>query len=420
MNYPKSMSRNDRRRNSRLFLIIFLAALSAFGPFVTDFYLPALPMQQTDFSTSAAMVQLGLSATMWGLAAGQLWVGPFSDRHGRRLPLAGSLAVFSLATLGAVFSPTIEVFIGMRFLEGLGASGALVMSRSVAADLYTGRELGSFMAVVGAVQGIAPVTAPMFGALIADFAGWRVIFWLLFAIGAVLLVLTVVRFCESLPPERRRRAGEGSAASFVFLMKDTLFVAVVLQQLASSFVLFGHISASPFIFQTHFGLSATAYGLLFGGMATGVTVGAISSSRMPSPAAALEAGAWGMLCGAVLTAGAFWADLPLWATVPAFLVLLLSLGLTLPAAMTFALTLHRERAGAAAAVLGAVAFVSGGAAAPLTSVADPRLCVSIIFIVSAVILVAIALWMRPMVRILVKRKPAGEPVCLSGTGSDED
>lgn len=420
MNFPKSVSQNDQRRNSRLFLIIFLAALSAFGPFVTDFYLPALPMQQTDFSTSAAMVQLGLSATMWGLAAGQLWVGPFSDRHGRRLPLAGSLLVFSLATLGAVFAPTIEVFIGMRFLEGLGASGALVMSRSVAADLYTGRELGSFMAVVGAVQGIAPVTAPMFGALIADFAGWREIFWLLFAIGAVLLVLTVVRFCESLPPERRRRAGEGSAASFVFLMKDTLFVAVVLQQLASSFVLFGHISASPFIFQTHFGLSATAYGLLFGGMATGVTVGAISSSRMPSPAAALEAGAWGMLAGAVLTAGAFWADLPLWATVPAFLVLLLSLGLTLPAAMTFALTLHRERAGAAAAVLGAVAFVSGGAAAPLTSVADPRLCVSVIFIASAVILVAIALWMRPMVRILVKRKPAGEPVRLSESEADED
>ena len=171
MNFPKSVFQNDPRRNSRLFLIIFLSTLSAFGPFVTDFYLPALPMQQADFSTSAAMVQLGLSATMWGLAAGQLWVGPFSDRHGRRLPLAGSLLVFSLATLGAVFAPTIEVFIGMRFLEGLGASGALVMSRSVAADLYTGRELGSFMAVVGAVQGIAPVTAPMFCALIAGFAG---------------------------------------------------------------------------------------------------------------------------------------------------------------------------------------------------------------------------------------------------------
>ena len=120
-----------------------------------------------------------------------------------------------------------------------------------------------------------------------------------------------------------------------------------------------------------------------------------------------------MLVGAVLTAGAFWLDLPLSLTVPAFFVLLISLGMTLPAAMTFALTLHRERAGAAAAVLGSVAFVSGGAAAPLTSVADPRLCVSVIFLTASVLLVAIALWMRPMVRVLMKKKPSGEPVRIA-------
>ena len=82
-------------RNSRAFLIVFLAFLSAFGPFVTDFYLPTLPDQTVDFGAPASMVQLGLSATMWGLAAGQLWIGPLSDTRGRRIPLAASLAVFS-------------------------------------------------------------------------------------------------------------------------------------------------------------------------------------------------------------------------------------------------------------------------------------------------------------------------------------
>lgn len=65
--------------NSRVFLLLFLATLAAFGPFVTDFYLPTLPEQTTDFHTSPAMVQLGLSNIMWGLAAGQLLVGPISD-----------------------------------------------------------------------------------------------------------------------------------------------------------------------------------------------------------------------------------------------------------------------------------------------------------------------------------------------------
>lgn len=73
--------------NSRIFLLLFLATLAAFGPFVTDFYLPTLPEQTTDFHTSPAMVQLGLSNIMWGLAAGQLLVGPISDRRGRKKPL---------------------------------------------------------------------------------------------------------------------------------------------------------------------------------------------------------------------------------------------------------------------------------------------------------------------------------------------
>lgn len=147
--------------NSRIFLLLFLATLAAFGPFVTDFYLPTLPEQTTDFHTSPAMVQLGLSNIMWGLAAGQLLVGPISDRRGRKKPLFWCLVLFAVTTAVAAAATEIHVFLVMRFFEGLGAAGAIVLSRSIAADRYTGRELGSFMGVMGAIQGIAPVTAPM-------------------------------------------------------------------------------------------------------------------------------------------------------------------------------------------------------------------------------------------------------------------
>ena len=141
--------------NSRLFLLLFLAVLAAFGPFVTDLYLPTLPEQAREFAAAPATVQLGLSMTMWGLAIGQLFVGPLSDVRGRRGPLLASLLVFTGATFGAAVAPTIELFLLWRFLEGLGASGAIVMSRAVAADRYTGRALGQFMAVMGAIQGVA-------------------------------------------------------------------------------------------------------------------------------------------------------------------------------------------------------------------------------------------------------------------------
>ena len=393
------------KENSRLFLLLFLAVLAAFGPFVTDLYLPTLPEQAREYAAAPATVQLGLSMTMWGLAIGQLFVGPLSDVRGRRGPLLASLLVFTGATFGAAVAPTVELFLLWRFLEGLGASGAIVMSRAVAADRYTGRALGQFMAVMGAIQGVAPITAPLLGALVAEFVGWRGIFWLLFAMGVALLVVTAFRLAETRRVARGKSCEgapsakpEGVRASLRALFGDPAFVAIVLQQVFASAVLFGHIASSPFIFQKYFGLSSFAYGLFFGAMALGITVGAAFSSRMSSPEAAMLAGAVGLLGASVLLAFAYAVGASLFWVTPVYFVLLVMLGLTLPAAMTAALSRHRARSGLAAAVLGAVGFGGGGLVAPLTTLGTPTVTTAWLFVVSAVVLVVIGVVLRRLTR----------------------
>lgn len=393
--------------NSRIFLLLFLATLAAFGPFVTDFYLPTLPEQTTDFHTSPAMVQLGLSNSMWGLAAGQLLVGPISDRRGRKKPLFWCLVLFAVTTAVAAAATEIHVFLVMRFFEGLGAAGAIVLSRSIAADRYTGRELGSFMGVMGAIQGIAPVTAPMLGALIADAAGWRGIFWILFGMGVVLAFITLFVFVETLPRSRinsAQRSSNGTQResireSSAKLIADPVFCGIVFQQLLASGILFGHISSSPFIFRGHFDLSPELYGLTFGLLALGITAGAVISSRI-DPLKALGVGAVGMLVCAVLVAVCFITNLSLWAVLPFYFLLMAFLGLTLPAAMTAALTLHRQRAGFAAAVISSVGFVGGGLVAPLTAIGEVTRTASIIFVVCGVLLVLISFWLNRRMKLI--------------------
>lgn len=148
------------RQNSRTFTIIFLGMLSAFGPFVMDMYLPTLPAMTGYFNTSSSMVQLGLTASMIGLAAGQLVFGPVSDKFGRRSSLLAAMILFLLSTAGCILSETILQFVALRLVQGIAGAGGVVISRSIAADKYAGHELAAMLAIIGAINGIATVAAP--------------------------------------------------------------------------------------------------------------------------------------------------------------------------------------------------------------------------------------------------------------------
>src|SRR5688572_10404140 len=65
-------------------LAVILGALTAMGPLAIDMYLPALPTIARDFNTTAGAVQVSLALYFVGIAAGQAFYGPFSDRFGRK------------------------------------------------------------------------------------------------------------------------------------------------------------------------------------------------------------------------------------------------------------------------------------------------------------------------------------------------
>lgn len=91
-----------------IFLMILLGLLCGFGTFVTDMYLPTLPSMTKVFNTTPSMVQLGLTTSMLGLAVGQLFFGPISDRYGRKKVLVSTLVLFSIAT--ELFSPLQSIY----------------------------------------------------------------------------------------------------------------------------------------------------------------------------------------------------------------------------------------------------------------------------------------------------------------------
>lgn len=376
--------------NYRLFIIIFLGAFFAFGPFLTDMYLPAFPQLQVSFGTTESMVQMSLSACMLGLAIGQAIWGPLSDKYGRKVITKVSLFMFIIACLCCIFSPSIEFLIAMRLLQGIGGSGGLVMSRSIAADLYSGKELAKLMALIGAVNGIAPVTAPVAGGLLTDSLGWQGIFAVLLVIGIVLIMATS-HFKESLPIERRSKERlTKSIQTYATLFKNKRYVWSILQYGFLHGMFFSYLASSPFILQNHYGFSATGYSILFAVNATTVGVASMLSMRFSSAAKCTLTASSALFALSLMVAWVLLSDGSVWLYEICTLLQVFCCGLCFASTPAMAMDMERKNAGVAAAMLGIFTYAFGCAITPIVGLGDTMLTTSIIYVASSTLTLVFA------------------------------
>jgi MFS transporter, DHA1 family, multidrug resistance protein len=357
-------------RPDTLALTAFLALITALGPISTDMYLPSLPDIGRQLSASPAAVQLTLSAYLIGFAVVQIACGPFSDRYGRKPVLVASLMLFCAGNVICAAAPTIEVLIAARALQAMGGSGAIVVARTIVRDLYAGERAGRELSLMGAIMGIAPIVAPLIGGVLQTAFGWRANFIVALAVGLVAVAVA----WRLLPETLRRRAAEpisfrNAARIYRELLRHRAFVAH-LAILASSFAgLFAWISASPFVLQDLYGLSAIGYSIAFAicsvGFVTGTFVASVVVSRI-GLGATIGLGTVALAAGGLAMCIALPLGLHPTAVVALSTTLyLFGLGLAMPQAMAGALTPFPHRAGAASSLAG---FVQQSSAAVLGAV----------------------------------------------------
>lgn len=363
--------------NSRVFLLLAMGMMSAFGPFVTDFYLPGLPALAASFDTTTSWVQMSLTSSMIGLAGGQLLIGPASDRYGRRIPLMLSMALFILSTLACLFAWNIESFVFFRIFQGIAGAGGVVISKSVAADLYQGKALNDFFSLLMVINGLAPIVAPVLGGFIMRYTDWEGIFIILLAVGVILFAVSV-RFRESLPPERRIPGSVWrSFGKFVPIIRNGSFMHYVWIQTFSMGVFFTYIASSPFLIQEHFRLDAFAYSLCFAINASGMIVGSRITPRFSDVFSALKTGVYGLCIASGLFVAVLFAGGLFYVMEALLFIMMVFLGMILPTSTSLALTLERKNAGGASAVIGFFLFIFGAIVSPMTGFGPMILSISV-------------------------------------------
>ena len=353
------------RRRSTAFLAVVLGVLVSAGPLATDLYLPAFPAIAEDLATTEARVQLTLTSSMLGLALGQLAVGPMSDAWGRRTPLLVGTALFMVTSLLCMFVTSVEMFIAIRFVQGLAGAAGAVVSHAVVRDLYEGDEAARFFSRLMLVSGMAPILGPLLGGQLLLVGPWPLSFALLALMNGVGFLAVLFFLPETLPRhDRQHMRIRPLLATVGRLLRDPRFVGPMLALGLNFGMMFTYISCFSFVAQNELGASPQMFGMLFSVNAVGMVTGTQVNSLLIGRVSMVRRLMGGLVLGLGVcrhgghqvtgTAGLV--------TISAALaVMMAGMGLVFPNATTLALSSQPPSvAGTASALAGSARFVFGG------------------------------------------------------------
>jgi DHA1 family bicyclomycin/chloramphenicol resistance-like MFS transporter len=343
----------------RLETVFLLGLLTVFAPLSIDMYLPALPALQLYFKATEGAIQLTLASFFVGFSLGQTLYGPLADRFGRKPPLYAGMLVFTLASGACAFATSVQMLTAFRLLQSLGACAGSVISRAMVRDLFPPEETRRVYSALILVMGVSPLAAPLLGAYLLTWLGWKSIFLSVMLVGALATVGLHFRLPESLP------AARPLSFSYIFvtyrgLLRDRFFLGASLATGFSSAGMFAYIAGAPFVFINLFGVKPERFGWFFAVNAAAIVIGAQINGRVlhgHAPEKLMRIAALVQaIAGMLLIAATRFSPTSLASVVIPLFLYLATIGFVFPNAVAIALANHGEVAGMASALLGTIQF----------------------------------------------------------------
>ncbi len=352
-------------------MVILLGSLTAFAALSTDMYLPGLPAIGAAFHAKTGAAQATLSSFFAGLAIGQFFYGPASDRWGRRGPLFAGVILYTVASAACAMAPSLPFLVGARFLQALGGCAGQVIARAVVRDRFEHRESARILSQLMLVMGLAPILAPLAGGALLVVASWRAIFWVMVAFGAIVGVAMVFLLAESRSAETAAKArGEHPIAAYLALLRHPVLMGYTLSGAFNGAALFAYIAASPALLITTYHIPASAFGLVFGANAVGLIgmsqVNAHLLHRHTPEFILVRSRLVSVLFAVVLAVDAYAGWGGMWGVLIPLFGVIASFGLVGANTQAAGLNADPLRAGSISAIMGGATFATGALVSALT------------------------------------------------------
>ena len=263
-------------------LIALITVLGMTPPLSTDMYMPSLPKMAEYFHAAPVLVNMTMVAFFISMSVGMLVMGPLSDRSGRKKILIVSLLLYMAASFFCAITTSVYILIIMRIIQGLGAGGMVSLSIAIIKDCFEGQARATALAVVQSMSVIAPIAAPVIGALIIQVSTWRTVFLVLTGIAAACLIATFF-FQESIHEDEINRGGVVDSIKRLGVVgKNINFSAFLLAVSFFSAPFMAYLAVASYVYEDFFGLLPTTFSIFFAINALSSVLGPILYMRVNS------------------------------------------------------------------------------------------------------------------------------------------
>ena len=349
-------------------LLLLLAGLAALGSLATNIILPAFPDMAADLGVSVKDLSATLASFFVAFAIGQLFVGPLSDRFGRKWPVLLGLVVFVAGSAACAFANSLPQLIIGRIVQALGVCATSVLSRAIARDLYQGEALARALSLIMVAMAAAPGFSPLLGGALSSWLGWRSTFGVVAFLAVLLGIYYLSRLGETQGSDQRSPfSATGIVKTYAGLLTDRRFIAPAMSVSLVIGSLYMFFSMAPAVLMTGFGFSPIGLSLFFAStvfVVFGAGFLAPKLARRWGPIRAARAGIWIGLTGSLaLLIG----PEDVYCFSASITVFLLGMGLINPLGTAITLQPFGQKAGAAASAL--LGFLQMGLAAVAIAIA---------------------------------------------------
>lgn len=264
-----------------LLTTLTLGILTAIGSISIDIYLPAFSVMSTYFKVPMVRIESTITLFLFGMAFGQLFIGPLSDTWGRKIPLRIGLAVYIVCSVCCILTNSFTWLLALRFVQGLAGSSCQVISRALVNDLYKGRNAAHVFTLLQILMGVSPILAPMIGGMLSDESTWKYLFLIMALISGVGLLGCLTVLPDGKPgTESKVLNFQTIRYGYLQCIKHPAFVNYALVRAVSNSAAFAMITGSPFVFTNIYSMTKKQFGFTFSMFAVGIICAGLINTRL--------------------------------------------------------------------------------------------------------------------------------------------